>query len=111
MNRLTPFLVLAALAVGCASDPSRGTGSDVWYNPQHTSETPQNQPARDLATCRMNGVNTGTALSGYNAGSFIASAMANDGRKKEFVQNCMIANGYLRVRQSLVPAGVPFVKE
>ena len=111
MNRIVSILALASLIVGCASDPTRGTGPEVWYNPEHTRDTPANYPARDLAACRMGGVSTGTAIGGYNPGSFLAGAMINDGRKKEFVENCMISKGYLKVRQSLVPAGIPSIRE
>lgn len=100
-------IVIATLLAGCASS----SGPTVWYNPEHTPSTPANQPARDLAACRMGGVSTGTALGGYNKQSFIASALINDGRKKEYNENCMISKGYMKVPLATVPKGIPFVME
>jgi hypothetical protein len=112
MKAFSIILTAAALiAAGCASDPSKGTGPEVWYNPTHTSDTPANQVDRDMAECRILANSGPAGLAGWNAGSLLASAMADGGRRKALHQDCLIAKGYVRTRQSLVPAGLRFAKE
>lgn len=79
----------------------------VWYKEGAT----QQQIRQDLAKCRMEASRIGTSIGGYNAGSYIASAMADGGRKKEFVRECMFSQGYSLTKESALPPGETGVKE
>ena len=100
--------VMFLLLCGCASDPSKGTGPEVWYHPGVTNQATVNQ---QFAKCRMISNSGGAGLAGWNAGSLLATAMADGGRRKDVLRDCLLSEGWLRTRQSLVPAGTPFVKD
>ena len=105
-----PILIaLAALLLaGCASGPKQGTGPAVWYKP---GVTEQQQLIRQFAKCRMISNQGGSGLAGWNGASLLATAMADGGRRKDVLHDCLVSEGFMLVRQSEVPAGLPFVKE
>jgi hypothetical protein len=98
MRMLRTILLLLPLAihVGCGTPK-------VWYQEGMTFQETQ----RQLAACRAEAARLENPLAMVNLGF----ALANSANKKDFVRNCMIANGYSLVEQNALPTGVTGVPE
>lgn len=103
MKPIVQSLILAPLLLaGCASDPTQGTGPEVWWKPGLTNSA---ELAQAMARCRVLANQGAPGLAGWNAGSLLASAAMDKGRRKEIVRDCLLADGYQLTRRSLVPPG------
>ncbi|PYK98434.1 MAG: hypothetical protein DME19_12585 [Verrucomicrobia bacterium] len=75
----------------------------VWYQGGKTFDETQ----RDLAACRMGAARINSSLAMVNLGFFLA----NEGNKKDLINNCMIAKGYSLIKRNTLPPGVTGVPE
>ena len=93
MKTLSPLAALLPLAllVGCGT-------SKVWYQEGKSFQDTN----RQLAGCRAEAARLENPLAMVNLGF----ALANDANKKDFIKNCMMANGYSLVDKNSLPAGV-----
>jgi hypothetical protein len=93
MKKFRTFVKLLPLAllVGCGT-------SKVWYQEGKSFQDTN----RQLAGCRAEAARLENPLGMVNLGF----AIANDANKKDFINNCMMANGYSLVDKNSLSAGV-----
>ena len=89
--RTLAALLPLAFVVGCGT-------SKVWYQDGKSFQ----ETKRQLAGCRAEAARLENPLAMVNLGF----AIANDANKKDFIKNCMMANGYSLVDKNSLPAGV-----
>jgi hypothetical protein len=91
LRPLVAFLLPVTLLVGCGT-------SKVWYQEGKSFQ----DTSRDLAACRAEAARLQNPLAAVN----LRFLLANDANTKNFIKNCMLANGYSLVHTNSLPAGV-----
>lgn len=95
-SHLTSCLLLIAIT-GCAT---RHRPYPVWYQDGKAFR----DITRDMADCKAKAALIQNTIVPFNAALLIAGAAAQSANRREYIENCMVAKGYLTVTStSLAP--------